>query len=84
MIGQHFQGSEDASMIPVGPTIGGTGLEQLLGIGGAQEFWAFLQANIYWLGFFIGLFLIVSALQQDPAWCVCADQDRPSPWLELA
>lgn len=24
------------------------------------------------------------ALQQDPAWCVCADQDRPSPWLELA
>lgn len=39
----------------------------LLGIGGDQEFWAFLQANIYWLGFFIGLFLIVSALQQDPA-----------------
>ncbi len=39
----------------------------LMGIGGDQEFWLLLQANIYWVGFFLGLFLIVSALQLDPA-----------------
>ncbi len=39
----------------------------LLDIAGDQEFWAFLQANIQWAGFFIGLFLIISALQLDPA-----------------
>ncbi len=39
----------------------------IAGIGGDQEFWVFLQANVYWLGFFLGLFLMVSVLQQDPA-----------------
>ncbi len=39
----------------------------LSAIGGDQEFWALLPENIYWLGYFVGLFLVISALQLDPA-----------------
>lgn len=36
-------------------------------IGGDNAFWSMLQSNIYWLGFFLGILLMVSVLQQDPA-----------------
>jgi len=31
------------------------------------EFWVMLQANFYWLGFFLSILLMISVLQQDPA-----------------
>ncbi|MBJ55962.1 MAG: hypothetical protein CMQ46_11960 [Gammaproteobacteria bacterium] len=36
-------------------------------IGGDAGFWVFLQNNIYWLGFFLSMILVISAFQQDPA-----------------
>lgn len=39
----------------------------LVAIGGDQAFWLFLQANIYWLGFALGIMLMISVIQQDPA-----------------
>lgn len=36
-------------------------------VGGDNNFWAMLQANISWLGFFLGVMLMVSVLQRDPA-----------------
>ncbi|GAB5499981.1 MAG: hypothetical protein PsegKO_22920 [Pseudohongiellaceae bacterium] len=36
-------------------------------IRGDQSFWVFLQANIYWIGFALGLLLLISVIQQDPA-----------------
>lgn len=39
----------------------------LSGVAGEQEFWVFLQANIYWIGFALGLLLLISVIQQDPA-----------------
>ncbi|PCJ27462.1 MAG: hypothetical protein COA96_02895 [SAR86 cluster bacterium] len=34
---------------------------------GDADFWATLQANFYWIGYFLGTLLMVSVLQQDPA-----------------
>lgn len=39
----------------------------LAAINGDQDFWRFLQANIYWLGFALGTLLMISVIQQDPA-----------------
>ncbi|MEZ5490740.1 MAG: alpha/beta hydrolase [Gammaproteobacteria bacterium] len=39
----------------------------LLSLGGDQQFWLFLQSNIYWIGFFLGVLLMISVIQQDPA-----------------
>jgi pimeloyl-ACP methyl ester carboxylesterase len=39
----------------------------ILTLGGDTEFWAVVQANIYWLGYLLGVLLMMSVLQQDPA-----------------
>ena len=39
----------------------------LVNMGGDSEFWIVLQANIYWLGFFLGVILMISVVQLDPA-----------------
>ncbi|MFM1895768.1 MAG: hypothetical protein RLZZ385_842 [Pseudomonadota bacterium] len=46
------------------PIIAGLDLDSL---GGDTELWVTVQRNVYWLGFFIGTFLMISALQLDPA-----------------
>lgn len=39
----------------------------VLAIAGDVEFWAVAQANFYWLGYGLGVLLMISVLQQDPA-----------------
>lgn len=39
----------------------------ILSIAGDVEFWAVAQANFYWLGYFLGVLLMISVVQQDPA-----------------
>ena len=48
----------------VTPVIAGLDLDSL---GGDTQLWVSLQRNVYWLGFFIGAFLMISVLQLDPA-----------------
>lgn len=38
-----------------------------LDLRGAADFWLTLQANFYWLGYCLGLLLLISVLQLDPA-----------------
>lgn len=56
-----------------------------LALSGDAEFLIVVQTNFYWLGYFIGCLLMISALQQDPADSLTHDWlTRPIPrtdWL---
>ncbi len=53
-------------------------------IAGDSEFWLGMQANFYWLGYFLGILLMVSVLQLDPASSLNHDWlTRPISRLDL-